>query len=663
MLRLKNGTIKSKKPNNYVVTVSNGARYFDEVFEHFPHGIINKSETGVGATTMELNSKRNSIIVQPLRITAFLKHEKTTGSLYVGSPIKPSQKKVKNSDISDYLSSTMNVGGYKKIICTIDSLPRVMDLIPVSERDQYFLLIDESDALQHDSSFRDSMNVGMDIYKTFKPENRALITATPIEFSDPDLKDEQRITINWNLEPTTKIKHIETNNLYGTVAEKVIELYTESTIKEASGEKFEPIVVAVNHVSNLVELADYLSKNSVNKKDISILCSQSSRSKVGEYWKTMETDQLPNKVVLKTSAYYTGFDINQDYHLIMVSENNDPLNSPSIGRIRQIMGRCRKKLTSCQLIQEFNSSVEPREEFTFETLVENAKNQLKMIDCIKKHLIKGSTFEERIEPIIKDAVSKLEIYGHPLLQIDPLSLDTSINYLGIDGILDTQSTLRSLYSTKEQLTEELGELGLLETSIKTTSSIEVIGTGSRRKFSSTKAMVTDAVEQIRVRFTEIDEVEREFHHPTTDLIFKIVREFAQKYDPDQILKLIEDDYFSKGGLKGLRTLYLKLLFNSEGKESKFRKEIETQFPIGSSFSESEVLIKLSLIQDHNFLDKLPHFGTREKIWLDLFSEFKRTPNVGPKGKRYTKFTILSHNPFDKELKKRPKFSAKHGIAK
>ena len=37
--------------------------------DYLPHGIIDKTVTGLGGTTLELDCKRNSIIVEPLKFT------------------------------------------------------------------------------------------------------------------------------------------------------------------------------------------------------------------------------------------------------------------------------------------------------------------------------------------------------------------------------------------------------------------------------------------------------------------------------------------------------------------------------------------------------------------------------------------------------------------
>lgn len=64
------------------------------IFEECPYGIIKKNRTGVGATTLELNSKRNSIVVVPTRSLAYNKaknsrigHSNNYRILYVGGSI------------------------------------------------------------------------------------------------------------------------------------------------------------------------------------------------------------------------------------------------------------------------------------------------------------------------------------------------------------------------------------------------------------------------------------------------------------------------------------------------------------------------------------------------------------------------------------------------
>ena len=67
----KNPNIISQKDNetggvDYIL--ENGS-WLGESFNYLPSGIIDKRETGIGATTLEIECYRHSIIIEPLRIT------------------------------------------------------------------------------------------------------------------------------------------------------------------------------------------------------------------------------------------------------------------------------------------------------------------------------------------------------------------------------------------------------------------------------------------------------------------------------------------------------------------------------------------------------------------------------------------------------------------
>ena len=93
-------------------------QYLSQFIDKLPsHCLINKGITGCGGTTLELQSKRNSIILCP------------TKNL-VASKVKPEflgvTGETTNKEIKDYAMGK----GDKKIIATYDALSRLMELIP-----------------------------------------------------------------------------------------------------------------------------------------------------------------------------------------------------------------------------------------------------------------------------------------------------------------------------------------------------------------------------------------------------------------------------------------------------------------------------------------------------------------------------------------------------
>lgn len=125
-----------------IIIIPDG-EYFQSDF--LPNGIINKTETGIGGTTVESKSRRNSIIVEPLKSIAATKAMQLEDSLYVGSPTQlyHDSKVVTDNDIKKYHLSTIK---YKKIFVVADSLPRLIRCIGETVYQDYFLLIDEIDS-------------------------------------------------------------------------------------------------------------------------------------------------------------------------------------------------------------------------------------------------------------------------------------------------------------------------------------------------------------------------------------------------------------------------------------------------------------------------------------------------------------------------------------
>ena len=63
--------IKSESQNSSggIDYILENETWLGDSFSYLPTGIIDKRETGIGATTLEIKSKRHSIIIEPLKIT------------------------------------------------------------------------------------------------------------------------------------------------------------------------------------------------------------------------------------------------------------------------------------------------------------------------------------------------------------------------------------------------------------------------------------------------------------------------------------------------------------------------------------------------------------------------------------------------------------------
>lgn len=300
----------------------------DFYMDKMPHGIVDKQLAGIGATTLEIKSKRNSIIVFPTKILAYNKWLRSKTKLqYVGGKINEERDTTSIQEIRDYLFDEKIA--YKKFLVVADSLYKLLKVIQKEHYKDYFLMIDEVDMLQSESNYRPRLESLIDQYFEFPPKNRCLVTATLRDFSNPRLQQECRFDISWKAAPKRKIQLYYTDNLNALTAQQIQSLPPA-----------EKIVIAFNsirHCRNIIKLLpDEL------QKDCALLCSDSSVEEAGVYFAELaEENKLPKRINFITSCYFAGVDIEDSYHLISVSNARKNYQMLSPDKLTQIHGRCR----------------------------------------------------------------------------------------------------------------------------------------------------------------------------------------------------------------------------------------------------------------------------------------------------------------------------------
>ena len=595
-----------KKPN--IIIVKNP--YLSDTISELPHGVINKTETGIGATTLELESKRNSIIVEPLKVTASAKAEKHN-ALYVGSPIGSFKKKIEKKDIKQYID---NVGvEFKKIIVVADSLYKVMDAIPKAEHKDYFLMIDECDSFQLDATFRKSMEMSYEIYKAHPKDKRCMISATPLTFSDPDLEDEDYTLIEREIPSTREINLIYSDNIKGTLHDIIIHI-----LKNHPKEK---IVVAFNNVKELFNLANELEKkHKIPRNEISILCSKSSDKKAGVYFKELESSLLPSKIVLKTSAYFTGFDIDEKYHLITLVQNNIKLNCYSELRLKQIAGRARNGLHSENILFKFDYQIP--EIIVKEDLIEAAKLEIKSLECISMNFKNSTILVDQIEKIREAVVANTKKDNLNLVKQN-LKGEYEISYLNIDAILELNRIKNEVYNDKKRLHEKLSMQGNI---------VHEENHESRTKITTTENNEDSLAREERVKKNLNDWKKSNAINlisSTTDLkekqIYNVYLSLFEYIDNDYLKeKMIE--FSSKRTNSLLKQFRLKASLVILVENSNYKQALKSQFEIGSYYSNDEI---------HDRINKvLIKMGTGmsvdSKKSIYLFNQFVGSTRQGKK---------------------------------
>ena len=585
VIRKKENIVSEKFEENTTTFILKDNTYLSDTFDKTPNGIVIKNNTGIGATSLELKAKRNSIIVEPLKVTASLKAKKSSDYFYAGSKTEHFSSDFDENKLRAYLNNSSI--GFKKIIVVADSLPKVYKLLSKEEKNDFFLMVDESDTFQLDSSFRESMSSCYRIYKKHPKELRCLLTATPIDFNDPELKDEKKTFFKHENEQNRDITISYVNNNIGFCADLIAKYYTANPDKK--------IMVAFNDVGELYNLAKKVEKNlSLGRGKIAILCSKSKQQKADVYFKELRGEMLPTSINLVTSAYFTGYDLNEPYRLMVLTTENSKLNQHTTDRLKQIAGRCRtpNKLISEDIIHKFNSETSITEtEWTLEELEKQARTLLEVLNCMKVHLLSSSSLKNEIEEIQKQFLksSKLKPFGFDLLSKND-DAKYELNYLAVDAILHIQKEINSTYRTKNQLADKLVKEGHNVVEVESTSSTKV---GKESALIKEEALETNVKEIARLieklkngsKLTELyEELSLQCEQDVVKEGLEIFERHKDRFEQNELKIEIQNNVAKQKAKNNLKLLDVTLRIIST---SHLKRLIYSTYEVGVFYSDKE----------------------------------------------------------------------------
>lgn len=507
--------------------------YLSDVFTAIPPGVLYKEETGMGATSLELSAPRHSIIVEPIKITASSKAH-SVGALYVGSKTKyHSSKSVSVKTIQAYANNTTIP--YKKIVVVADSLPKVIKALGPTVFQDYFLLIDEIDSFQLDSTFRKSMELAIDFYKKFDKTKRALLSATMIEFSDPDLKAEPLTTVKYDQPYKRNINLIVTDvkNLPGVVIDHITGLLTDNPKDK--------VFVAFNSVSGCLNMAEHLVKEGLLKdSEVKILCSSASAAKADKYFHELDSENLPARVNFFTSAYFTGYDLQERYHLVSVSSNLLKMHSLSDKKLKQIEGRCRPKVLSETIIHDIAISGSKDEDVAEQELIEAGKDQAAAMNCTRNHYKKSVVLKMILSDFTSRMVKFLEEKTFMYARENSEG-EFVISYLNIDATLEANRVKKELYRKPLALYSKLLSDGnkVQYRSEASNTTVDASVTSTKHRQDEIDKII-NALRKVK-DYADLEVVESS--SKITSLQRKIVRDFKKLYkyvETDKMLDLMRN---------------------------------------------------------------------------------------------------------------------------
>jgi hypothetical protein len=551
-----------------------------DFFNYLPSGIVIKSETGMGATTLEIKSPRNSIIVEPLKVTAFTKHQEH-GGLYVGTKPGPTGGKAPTKEeIQDYLKGP----DHKKIVCVVDSLKNVMDAIPLKDRSAFFLLLDETDSLQLDSGFRPSMSVAIDLYKNHPKNMRATVTATPLEFSDPDLQKEPITEIKYETPNIQEVTIVQTHNYLDG-----LELLIEEHFTYFPSSK---LVVALNSVDAIEIIRQNVELTGILRGpgNIKILCSKKKKSQVGRYFHELEAKNFPGLLNFKTAAYFTGFDIDEQYHLIVVCNPMIPSMAISEHRFKQIAGRARNGLLSAKILYQWKDGF-GHSPNSLEELIEAAERLIKTITCLNHQYQSCPVLGKKMENTIKGILENSRNADRKLVFEDSKTNEFKISYLNIDSIQEFNRLHEDVFKEPDGLQIALEMNGFIVTDeIDSTSPVATsISTGSEWFALSQKNLNTYLEQYILdTRKHPLPIGKNDFESEVLNLFKDNEPYFKSGYIKDRITNATKN---LNGWRRSLSTLKYEFQFAGHDPSSNLENVLTREFQIGKSYTETELNVK------------------------------------------------------------------------
>ena len=289
------------------MVILNKDQYLSDVIRQIPtNSIISKRIPGCGATTLELNTYRNSIILVPNVPVINSKCQKYKNLLGV-------YEKVSVGEIAQYLHEHK----LYKTMTTPESFPKVKkacELCDLNIYTDFFLLDDECHQLIKDVDYRADIVLPMDDF--FQFEHKALVSATPIKFSDPRFKDFKTIEISAEYDYQQKIQVVHTYSIARTVRE-----YLEN-------HKNNKVCIFFNSVDGIYSIMKQFGM----LNNATVYCAPKSRTKLKSEHDFTNAYNVWSAKTMKqynffTGRFYTAFDLELDYKpdLLMIT---DPHLSP-----------------------------------------------------------------------------------------------------------------------------------------------------------------------------------------------------------------------------------------------------------------------------------------------------------------------------------------------
>lgn len=251
--------------------------------------ILNKTVTGCGGTSLFLNSSIDVVIISPRLQALKDKHEQHPDTFLFHSPYTNNGKRAADikrlmSDLNNYINNPFSVYNKAKILVTLDSCDKVIDVLKgYGVIDSFLFVVDEFQCLMGDATFKGTTDMNFLIRLDNEAKNICYLSATPIQdmFLDfvPQFKGLPYIKLEWDKsvleEPNVREIQMKKDESAEKICSNIIRDFRANGYfarKVVDGQVVysTEACIFLNEVRSIINI---IVKNNLKPDEVTILCS------------------------------------------------------------------------------------------------------------------------------------------------------------------------------------------------------------------------------------------------------------------------------------------------------------------------------------------------------------------------------------------------------
>lgn len=402
--------IKLKEVTGEKIYLSDLEEFKDNNIKPLFNTVFNKTVTGIGGTSLALNSNENIIILMPFVEVVNNKdgYNKDTFIVKEGVTI---------AGICKYLKSNIS---NRKIVSTYDGLVKILSAYDKCGINIYedFLLIDEWQVIFQQYGLRHNAMLTL-LRESVKFKNKCFMTATPInkDYWFKEIKELEELKLDYDINPVV-LRHFNCKS----VIDEAIAIIKDKPINNN-------LHFFINSVETIKIIVNRLK---IDPKDVRIICSKQDKNKYKLNGYSIESTKDPvKKYNFYTSTCFEGCDIFDENGLIYVLCDGSKAHSlvDMSTTLYQIAGRIRDiKDNTVNLIYSLSRYLDVSEEDFKKSTENNIRKAQIALDEIKSEenfeLLDISKANDRYL-VIEDGKLRFE---EILLNVDRSNFELSKTY-------------------------------------------------------------------------------------------------------------------------------------------------------------------------------------------------------------------------------------------